>query len=157
MGDQVAKLTLGDKSLEYKLLSGTTGPDVIDIRKLYGDAEVDECAQQTFGALRRCGLKIQRRPEAMRVTTPTDFNALFPATGGALYGRSSHGWTAAFQRSGVRTNIPGLYLAGGSAHPGPGVPMAALSGRSAASSLIADLTSRGSSRRTATRGGMLTH
>ena len=66
------------------------------------------------------------------MTTPADFNRLFPATGGALYGRSSHGWTASFQRPGARTRIPGLYLAGGSTHPGPGVPMAALSGRSAA-------------------------
>ena len=76
-----------------------------------------------------------------RSTTPADFNRLFPATGGALYGRSSHGWTASFQRPGARTRIPGLYLAGGSTHPGPGVPMAALSGRSAAASLLADLAS----------------
>jgi citrate synthase len=30
-----AKLVIGDKSLDYPVLSGTVGPDVIDIRKLY--------------------------------------------------------------------------------------------------------------------------
>ena len=30
-----AKLTLGEKSLEYPVMSGSVGPDVIDIRKLY--------------------------------------------------------------------------------------------------------------------------
>ena len=98
-------------------------------RHAYDTAEVEQCAQRTFGVLERWGLQIQRQPDAMQVTTPADFNRMFPATGGALYGRSSHGWTASFQRPGVRTKIPGLYLAGGSTHPGPGVPMAALSGR----------------------------
>jgi 1-hydroxycarotenoid 3,4-desaturase len=125
-------------------------------RHSYDAAEVEQCARRTFRTLDRCGLHIRRRPETTQVTTPADFNRLFPATGGALYGRSSHGWTASFQRPGARTKIPGLYLAGGSTHPGPGVPMAALSGRSAASSLLADLTSRGWSTPTAMRGGTST-
>jgi 1-hydroxycarotenoid 3,4-desaturase len=120
-------------------------------------AEVNQCAQRTFGLLERCGLNIAATPGMMQITTPTDFNRLFPGTGGALYGRSSHGWMASFQRPGARTKLPGLYLAGGSAHPGPGVPMAALSGRMAAASLIEDLASTGPSRTMATRGGMSTH
>jgi 1-hydroxycarotenoid 3,4-desaturase len=103
--------------------------------------EIEPCARQTFGLLERCGLVIHRRAEASVVTTPSDFGALFPATGGALYGQAVHGSMAAFRRPGARSGIPGLYLAGGSVHPGPGVPMAVLSGRLAASSLLADLTS----------------
>ena len=72
----------------------------------------------------------------MVATTPRDFERLFPATGGALYGQASHGWKASFDRPGARTRIPGLYLAGGSVHPGAGVPMATLSGRLAADCLL---------------------
>lgn len=125
-------------------------------RHLYEPAEVEQCAKLTFDMLERNGLHIFRRPATTRPTTPADFNRLFPGTGGALYGRSSHGWTASFQRPGARTKIPGLYLAGGSTHPGPGVPMAALSGRSAATCLLADLTSRRALPRMAMRGGMST-
>ena len=122
----------------------------------YDAEEIERCAARTWDVLERCGLRIERQTATCQATTPADFNRLFPATGGALYGRSSHGWTASFQRPGSRTRLPGLYLAGGSAHPGPGVPMAALSGRSAALSLIADLVSISRSPTTAMRGGMST-
>ena len=46
--------------------------------------------------------------------------ALYPSTRGALYGRATHGWKASFARAGSTTRLPGLYLAGGSVHPGPG-------------------------------------
>ena len=32
-----ATLTYGDKTVELPVLSGSTGPDVMDIRKLYGE------------------------------------------------------------------------------------------------------------------------
>ena len=100
--------------------------------------ELTRCEEQTFNLMERCGLQMDRRPSHTRMTTPQDFDQLFPATGGALYGRASHGWAASFSRPGARSRLPGLYLAGGSVHPGPGVPMAALSGRQAGASVMAD-------------------
>jgi len=35
-----AKLALGDKSTDYPIMSGSVGPQVIDIRKLYGDTDM---------------------------------------------------------------------------------------------------------------------
>jgi 1-hydroxycarotenoid 3,4-desaturase len=125
-------------------------------RHQFEPAEVSQCTQRTFAVLERCGLIVKTTPELTKVTTPTDFDRIFPGTGGALYGRSSHGWMASFQRPGARSKLPGLYLAGGSIHPGPGVPMAALSGRMAAASAIADLGSTARSRAMVTRGGMST-
>lgn len=98
---------------------------------------VRACGEATAGLLARCGLELSEQEEV--VTTPADFATLFPASGGALYGRASHGWQASFQRPGILSRIPGLFLAGGSVHPGPGVPMAALSGHMAAAQVLAAL------------------
>jgi 1-hydroxycarotenoid 3,4-desaturase len=100
--------------------------------------ELSRCEAQAFLLMERCGMQVQHTPERTLITTPQDFDRLFPATGGALYGQASHGWAASFRRQGARCRLQGLYLAGGSVHPGPGVPMAALSGRQAAASVMAD-------------------
>ena len=103
---------------------------------------IEACTARLHTILGRSGLHLEAAPDSLVVTTPSDFDRLFPATGGALYGPASHGWQASFQRPGVKTRLAGLYLAGGSVHPGPGVPMAALSGRLAAAALLADLGRR---------------
>ncbi len=119
-------------------------------------SEIEQCEKRTFGALERCGLRVERRQEASLVTTPKDFDRLYPGTGGALYGQANHGWQGSFRRPGSRTRIAGLYLAGGSTHPGAGVPMAAWSGRLAANSIQTDLGSTSSSVPTGMPGGIST-
>jgi 1-hydroxycarotenoid 3,4-desaturase len=119
-------------------------------------SETARCADRTFAFLSRCGLTVDRDPARTVTTTPADFEAMFPATGGALYGRASHGWMASFRRPGPATRLPGLFVAGGSTHPGPGVPMAAISGRLAAEAVLAALASTSPSRRVAMSGGIST-
>jgi 1-hydroxycarotenoid 3,4-desaturase len=123
-----------------RLLCLVNAPPRGDIQP-FEPGEIEQCEEHTFNLLARCGLQVDLTPERRVITTPTEFERLFPATGGALYGRTSHGWQGPFSRSGARSKVPRLYLAGGSVHPGPGVPMAAISGRLAAEAMLADLSS----------------
>ena len=124
-------------------------------RHEFSSTEIQRCETRMRTAMDRCGLSLGTI-SAQAVTTPNQFARRFPATGGALYGPASHGWMASFRRPGARSRLRGLYLAGGSVHPAPGLPMAALSGRLAAACVIADHASTGRSRRAATSGGMST-
>lgn len=124
-------------------------------RRTMDPQEIAACTTRVTEHLKRCGLEIEPNTQTV-VTTPQDFEAMFPHTGGALYGTAMHGWAAAFKRPGAATKTPGLYLAGGSAHPGAGAPMAALSGRLAAQRLMRDRASTLTSRGRATAGGMST-
>lgn len=116
--------------------------------------EIAQCRARTFPQLARFGLTFDQMPPDAALTTPAGFAALHPGSQGAIYGRSPHGTLASFQRPGARTRLPGLYLAGGGAHPGAGVPMAALSGKHAAEAILTDLTSASKSRQMAMPGGM---
>ncbi|MGJ3230822.1 MAG: 1-hydroxycarotenoid 3,4-desaturase CrtD [Oceanicaulis sp.] len=107
--------------------------------RAYPPQETDAWLSSTLNRLSDCGLRLEL--DAARVTAPDGFAARFPGSGGALYGRALHGWRSAFQRPGARTRLPGLYLAGGACHPGPGAPTSTLSGRIAARSILADFAS----------------
>jgi len=119
----------------------------------YSQREIEQCTQEMRSTLRRCGLTLEREMP-QQVASPSDWERLFPSTGGALYGRASHGSAASFLRQGPRTRTPRLYCAGGATHPSAGVPMAALSGLLAARKVDADLASTKTSRRAAIRGGI---
>lgn len=142
----------GPAGPERLLLTINAPPDG-DIRP-FDEKEIDACRKSALSLLGRCGLTLS--PTAQIDTSPEGFATLFPGTGGALYGRSPHGMAASFLRPGARSRIPALYLAGGSVHPGAGVPMATLSGRLAAAAILSDRASTRPSRRAAISGGMST-
>ena len=60
-----------------------------------------------------------RRATALR-TTPADFARLFPATGGALYGRASHGWAGVVPAAGGAQRDAGPVPGGRQHASGPG-------------------------------------
>ena len=103
--------------------------------------EEARCRDLTFPTLARFGLSFDPPPDPAALSLPQDFDRMFPGSAGSIYGSSPRGLTAALQRPMARTAVPGLYLAGGGVHPGPGVPMAALSGIHAATALMADRAS----------------
>jgi 1-hydroxycarotenoid 3,4-desaturase len=133
-----------------RLLVLANAPATGDEPHRWTEAEKERCTKATTTLLGKMGLSLE--VEASVQTTPADFEALFPATGGALYGPRSTGALSALSRQPATTKIPGLYLAGGSVHPGAGVPMAALSGQLAAERICADLASTVRSRRAGTTG-----
>ncbi len=74
-----------------------------------------------------------------RALTPLDIHTRYQVLNGAIYGLASHGrWLGAFKPNNRSPDLRGLYLAGGSAHPGPGMPMVLMSGWIAADALDRD-------------------
>jgi diapolycopene oxygenase len=71
--------------------------------------------------------------------TPHDIHERFGVLNGAIYGLASHGkFLGAFKPPNRSPDVSGLYFAGGSAHPGPGMPMVLMSGWIAADALDRD-------------------
>jgi phytoene desaturase len=87
----------------------------------------DAYADHVLDVLAGRGLDVRERVRWRVVRTPADLERDTGAPGGAIYGTSSNGARAAFLRPANRTPVPGLYLVGGSAHPGGGLPLVGLS------------------------------
>ena len=87
---------------------------------------------------------LESRIKVERVLTPLDIHERYKVLNGAIYGLASHGkFTGAFKPGNRSRELPGLYLAGGAAHPGPGMPMVLMSGWIAADTLDQDVRRRG--------------
>ena len=82
---------------------------------------------------------IEDRIVVERHLTPQDIHDRYKVLNGAIYGLASHGkFTGAFKPGNRSRQVRGLYLAGGAAHPGPGMPMVMMSGWIAADALDTD-------------------
>ena len=103
-------------------LPPATGVD----RKLMSAAVLNRLAER--------GIDLRQRIEFTRTLVPADFEARYRAIDGAIYGTSSDDRTAAFARPANAGPVDGLYLVGGSAHPGGGLPLVATGAR-----IVADL------------------
>ena len=89
---------------------------------------------------RSAGLEgLEERIVFERALTPRDIHERYRVLNGAIYGIASHGrFNGAFKPSNRSADVRGLYLAGGAAHPGPGMPMVMMSGWIAADALDTD-------------------
>lgn len=89
---------------------------------------------------RTAGLEdLEDRIVVERSLTPQDIHDRYRVLNGAIYGLDSHGkFLGAFKPGNRSRELEGLYLAGGAAHPGPGMPMVLMSGWIAADSLDQD-------------------
>jgi phytoene desaturase len=91
-------------------------------------------ADQVLAVLAHRGEDVRDRVRWREVRTPADLERATASPGGAIYGTASHGARAALMRPANRSPVRGLYLVGGSAHPGGGLPIVALSAK-----IVADL------------------
>lgn len=99
----------------------------------------EKYAERVFELLSARGFDMRKRLAYRRAITPYDLEQTSGAWRGALYGSSSNSRWAAFRRPHNRCQeVGGLYFAGGTVHPGGGVPMVMLSGKVAGNLLLAD-------------------
>ncbi|HET6816264.1 MAG TPA: phytoene desaturase family protein [Mycobacteriales bacterium] len=100
------------------------GPGAVDwtasgVASSYADHLLDLLAAR--------GLDVRDRIVFTEHRSPADLERETASPGGAIYGTSSNSWRAAFLRPANRSPVPGLFLVGGSAHPGGGLPMVLMS------------------------------
>lgn len=93
----------------------------------YGDRILALMAERGVDLRDRVVLRVER--------TPADLAADTLTPGGAIYGTSSNGPLAAFLRPPNIGPVEGMYLVGGSSHPGGGLPLVMMSAKIVADTL----------------------
>ena len=93
-------------------------------------------ANSIINQIEAAGIPIRERLEVLEIRTPLDLQESVNAPGGSIYGTSSNGARSAFARAKNRSPIKGLYLVGGSAHPGGGLPLVGLSAEMVAEAIL---------------------
>ena len=94
-------------------------------------------ADHVLARLAERGTDLTGRVLWRQLRTPADLERATGAPGGSIYGTSSNGARAAFLRPQNASPIPGLFLVGGSAHPGGGLPLVGMSAE-----IVANLVGR---------------
>jgi phytoene desaturase len=94
----------------------------------------EKYADRILELLAERGLEVRDRLLWRQIRTPADLERDTHSVGGSIYGSSSNGARAAFLRPANRSTIDGLFLVGGSSHPGGGLPLVGMS-----AAIVADL------------------
>ncbi len=98
---------------------GTVDWDAPGLAQQYASAILDALAER--------GTDLRDRIAWQQLRTPADLQRSTRAPGGAIYGTAAHGPRSSFLRATNASAVPGLYLVGGSAHPGGGLPLVGMS------------------------------
>ncbi len=80
-------------------------------------------ADHILDVLAARGVDLRERIRWREVRTPADLERTTVSPGGSIYGMSSNGRLSTALRPSNRSPVPGLFLVGGSAHPGGGLPL----------------------------------
>ena len=116
--------------------SGAPGSGTVDWQ---APGLAEQYADHVLEVLARRGVDVRERLRWKEIRTPADLAEATRAPGGSIYGSSSNGARAAFLRPANATDVPGLFLVGGSSHPGGGLPLVGLSAE-----IVANLVGRAS-------------
>ena len=99
------------------------------------DAIRESYADHVLEVMARRGFDVRDRLLWREIRTPADLERGVRTPGGSIYGTSSNGIRAAFLRPANISPVPGLYLVGGSSHPGGGLPLVGISAEIVADSI----------------------
>ena len=109
----------------FVLVNAPTHGDGLD-----WDAEAEDYERALLDRLAARGLDPRARLEVRARRTPADLERETGSAGGAIYGAAPHGRLGTLRRPGNRSAAArGLFLVGGTTHPGGGLPLVALSAK----------------------------